>query len=77
MLSVRQLLQVPELVPDEVEQVSTVTFDARWNPKRGEVTYRIGKQGTSAFLLLGADDIAELRNRIDQATKGTDYVRAT
>lgn len=57
--------------------MSAVTFDARWNPKRGEVTYRIGKQGTSAFLLLGADDIAELRNRIDQATKGTDYDRAT
>jgi hypothetical protein len=57
--------------------MSAVTFDARWNPKRQQVTYRIGKQGTSAFLLFGADDIAELRSQIDQATKGAEHVRAT
>lgn len=50
---------------------ATVTFEARWNHKRQETTYRIGKQGVSAFLLLGAADIAELRKLIDQATKGT------
>lgn len=57
--------------------MSTVTFDARWNPKRAEVTYRVGKRGTSAFLLLGAEDIAELSHLIDQATKGTEHARAT
>ena len=57
--------------------MSAVTFDARWNPKRQQVTYRIGKQGTSAFLLLGDDDIAELRHQIDQATKGADNASAT
>jgi hypothetical protein len=57
--------------------MSAVTFEARWNPRRQQVTYRVGKRGTSAFLLLGADDITELRNQIDKATRGTDYVRAT
>lgn len=57
--------------------MSAVTFDARWNPKRAEVTYRVGKRGTSAFLLLGTEDIAELRHLIDQATKGTEHARAT
>jgi hypothetical protein len=57
--------------------MTEVTFDARWNPKRREITYRIGKRGTSVYLLFGADDIAELRDEIDQATKGTEHVRAT
>ncbi len=68
---------MPELVPKRVKQMTAVTFDARWNPKRREVTYRIGKQGVSAFLLLGADDLAALRTMIDQATQGTQHDRAT
>ncbi len=54
-----------------------VTFDAGWNPKPREVTYRIGKQGVSAFLLLGADDLAALRTMFDLATQGTQHDRAT
>ncbi len=68
---------MPELVPKRVEQMTAGTFDARWSPKRREVTYRIGKQGVSAFLLLGADDRAALRAMIDQATQGTRHDRAT
>jgi hypothetical protein len=51
--------------------VNRPTFQMSWNPKRREITYRIGKQGTSAFLLFGADDIAELHRLITQAMKGT------
>lgn len=47
-----------------------VTFSSKWNPKRQEVTYRLGKRGTSVFLLLGADDIAELHRQITKATEG-------
>ena len=68
---------MPELVPKRVKQITAVTFDARWNPKRREVTYRTGMQGVSAFLLLGADDLAALRTMIDQATQGTQHDRAT
>ena len=68
---------MPELVPKRVKQMTAVTFDARWNPKRREVTYRIGMQGVSAFLLLGADDLAALRTMIDLATQGTQHDRAT
>jgi len=55
------LHQMSELVPKRVKQMTAVPFDARWKPRRREVTYRIGKQGVSAFLLLGADDLAALR----------------
>lgn len=68
---------MPELVRKRVEQMTAVTFDARWNPKRREVTYRIGKQRVPAFLLPGADDLAALRTMIDQATQRTQHDRAT
>lgn len=68
---------MPELVRKRVEQMTAVTFDARWNPKRREVTYRIDKQGVSAFLLLSADDLAALRTTINQATQGTQHDRTT
>ena len=56
---------------------ATPTFQQSWNPKRREVTYRIGKQGTSAFLLFGASDIAELHQLITEAMKGNDIDSAT
>lgn len=46
------------------------TFGSKFNPKRGEVTYRIGKEGTSAFLLFGMNDLIELRTFIDSAIRG-------
>jgi hypothetical protein len=46
------------------------TFQTNWNPKRQETTYRIGKQGTKAFLLFGADDITELHRLLTEAVKG-------
>lgn len=55
--------------------MSRPTFQSSWNPKRQQVTYRIGKAGTSAFLLFGADDIAELHRMLTEATKGTDVDR--
>jgi len=51
--------------------VNQPTFQTSWNPKRQEVTYRIGKQGTTAFLLFGADDITELHQQLIKAMKGT------
>lgn len=58
--------------------MSRPTFQTSWNPKRQEITYRIGKQGTSAFLLFGADDIAALHAMLTEAMKGNsvDRVRA-
>ena len=53
------------------------TFQQSWNPKRREVTYRIGKQGTNAFLLFGASDIAELHQLITKAMKGNHIDSAT
>jgi hypothetical protein len=53
------------------------TFQTSWNPRRQEVTYRIGKQDTPAFLLFGADDIAELQRMITEATKATNDVAVT
>ena len=61
---------MPELVPKRVKQMTAATFDARWNPKRREVIYRIGKQGASAFLLLGAHDLAALRTVIRPSHSG-------
>jgi hypothetical protein len=58
---------MPELAPKRVEQMTAVTFDARWKPKRREVTYRIGKRGTSAFLLFSDAELMELRRLIDSA----------
>lgn len=68
---------MPELMPKRVEQMTAVTLDARRNPQRRELTYRIGKQGVCAFLLLGADDLAALRTMIDQAHQRTQHDRAT
>lgn len=36
------------------------TLDSKWNPKRRAITYRIGKKGTNAFLLLSAEDLPGL-----------------
>ncbi|GAB3228727.1 hypothetical protein [Mycolicibacterium hippocampi] len=47
-----------------------------WNAKRSEVTHKIGKAGTSAFLLFNNDELAELRGQIDAALGGND-VRST
>lgn len=52
--------------------MSVVTFSAKPNPKRnGETTYRIGKSGTSAFLLFGVDDVRELHKLLGRALEGT------
>jgi hypothetical protein len=56
--------------------VTRPTFQMSWNPKRQQTTYRIGKQGTTAFLLFGAADIVELHRQITEAMKGnTDGLR--
>lgn len=47
-----------------------------WNAKRSEVTHKIGKAGTSAFLLFNNDELAALRRQIDAALGGND-VRST
>lgn len=67
---------MPELVPKRVEQMTAATFDARWNPKRREVTYRIGKRGTSAFLMFRDAELLELRRLIDSAV-GARHARNT
>jgi hypothetical protein len=46
------------------------TVQTSWNPRRQEITYRIGKQGTNAFLLFGADDIADLHRQLTKAVEG-------
>ena len=60
---------MPVLVLKRVEQMTAVTFDARRNPKRRGVTYRIGKRGTSAFLLFSDGERLELRCLIDSAVE--------
>lgn len=51
--------------------MTAVTFDVRWNPKRREVvTYRIGKRGTSAFLLFSDAELLELHRLIDSPHRG-------
>jgi hypothetical protein len=47
------------------------TFEGKWNPKRGDVTYRIGKDGCNAFLLFGVDDLPGLYQMIGAAIEGT------
>jgi hypothetical protein len=61
---------MPELVLKRAGQMTAATVDALWNRKRSEITYRIGKQGVSAFLLLGTDDLAAPRTMIDLAAPG-------
>jgi hypothetical protein len=47
------------------------TLDSSWNPKRSEVTYRIGKQGLkNVFLLMGVEDLEELHSLIGKAIEG-------
>jgi hypothetical protein len=57
-------------------QTTRATFDGKWNPKRGDMTYRIGKEGTSAFLLFGVDDLPGLYEMIGTAMRGTDDQRS-
>lgn len=42
-------------------------LDSRWNTKREEVTHKIGKAGTSAFLLFNTDELTVLRTLIERA----------
>jgi hypothetical protein len=52
-------------------KTTRATFDGKWNPKRGDTTYRIGKEGTSAFLLFGAGDLPGLYELIGAAIRDT------
>ncbi len=54
------------MVPKRVEQTTAVTFDARWKPKRREVT-RLIERGTPAFLPFSDAELLELRRVIDPA----------
>ncbi len=58
-------------VPTMGDSTTRATFDGKWNPKRGDVTYRIGKDGCNAFLLFGQDDLPGLYELIGAAIRGT------
>jgi hypothetical protein len=56
---------------DKPHRRSKPTLQSSWNPKRQEVTYRLSKEGLkNVFLLLGAEDLKDLRALIDLAIKG-------
>lgn len=47
-------------------------IEKRWDHGRQAVTYRVSPAGTSRFLLFTATALAELRDEIDLALKGTE-----
>jgi hypothetical protein len=49
------------------------SITARWNPKRGETTYKVQVNGSSHFLLFNAEELSALRGQIDTALGGTDH----
>lgn len=51
--------------------------EKRWDRERRTTTYRVSPEGTSRFLLFDAAALAALRDEIDVALKGTEYVRVT
>jgi hypothetical protein len=50
------------------------TFSSKWNAERQELTYRIGKEGTKAFLLFGVDDLPGLHAMLTAAMAGAEAV---
>lgn len=47
------------------------TLTSSWNPKRGEVTYRIGKEGLkNVFVLFGQEELEQLHSMIGAAIRG-------
>ncbi|MGQ4596456.1 hypothetical protein [Nocardia sp. R6R-6] len=42
-----------------------------WNKARGEITHKITREGTSAFLLMNDQELVILRDLINSALGGT------
>jgi hypothetical protein len=62
---------------DSSYQVNPPILDTHWNAKRSEVTHKIGKAGTSAFLLFNDAELVTLRDQIDTALGGNHDRAAT
>lgn len=58
-------------------------LDSHWNARRAEVTHKVGKAGTSAFLLFNTEELGMLRDLIERALDpraalgGTDLARTS
>ncbi|WKN58390.1 hypothetical protein R1X32_17130 [Rhodococcus opacus] len=52
-------------------QPSTIT--PTWSARHRKVLYRLTVDGKSGALIFNADELAQLRNRIDAALEGTDH----
>lgn len=49
------------------------TLQSQWDPKRGAVSYRVGKQGVKNLALyLSLDDLVQLRDLINRAIRADD-----
>jgi hypothetical protein len=54
----------------ELVRTSGPGISTHWNARRQEVTHKITKQGTSAFLLFNDAGLLRLRDLIDAALRG-------
>ncbi len=50
---------------------------SNWDPKRGQMTYKLSIEGTTRFLLFTEDSLRSAQSQITEALKGINRARAT